>query len=100
MKLTDIKKNLKRSHLLLRIWLWAAMRSPNFQDCQLYLQSPLIRVELQKNTCSYGYLLFRITINRPMLVLNTSWEICQAFAITRKQAGETIDLDPVDDTPF
>ncbi|MCV3216023.1 hypothetical protein OGM63_21345 [Plectonema radiosum NIES-515] len=95
-----LPENFKRSHLLLRIWLWAAVRSTEFHNCQLCLQSPLIEVKLPENTCRYGYLQFEITINRPMLMIVTPWEVCLDFAHARKQVGEIIDLHPVNDVPF
>ncbi len=95
-----LMKDLKRSHLLLRIWFWTAVHFPDFRRCQPRFRLPLIEVELWKNSCLYGYLRFEVTINRPMLVLEIPWDNYLAFALIRKQVGETINLTPIDSIHF
>jgi hypothetical protein len=99
MRLPDIDKKLKQALLLARVWFWAAMHSPNFQGCQLYLSRPPIRMSVYWVGSSYGYLLIQISLHCLKLSLDIPWHVYSAFVKARKEQGEIIP-DPNDDIPF
>lgn len=100
MEINQIVKKLKRGLLLTRIWFWAAVHSPYFRECKFGLKYPPIRVDVCPCDYSYEFLRILIRFNRPKLFVDIPWVICVSFARARKQSGEIIDLDAIDNIPF
>lgn len=100
MEVTETKKKLKRSLLLLRIWFWAAVRSPYFHYCQLYFDHPPIQVDVCWSKHNYEFLRIQIVFNRPKLNLSIPWTICLDFIKARKESGEIIQEETIIDIPF
>lgn len=80
MRLTETVEKLKRLHLLLRIWFWAAMRSRHFHDCQLYLIRRPIRTQVYLTGDSPKVLFIQITLHVPELALTIPYRVYAAFA--------------------
>jgi hypothetical protein len=96
----DIKKKFKRSYLLLRIWFWAAVHSPYFRHCQLYLSRPPMRTNVYCRG-NNRTLLMQITFNCPELTLNIPCHVRDAFLKATQEQCENIDLELTqDDIPF
>lgn len=87
----------ERSVLLLKTCLWAAVHSPYFRDCKLYLYRPLVEVEVTHTEYGCEFLRIQLGLNRPKLILYIPSQVRVAFAKATQVQGETIDTEVIDE---
>jgi hypothetical protein len=102
MKLSEIKKKFRRSLFLSKLWFWAAVHSPAFQDCEFRIYKLPITVAVDNPSCGSVFLSISLEFNHLAWFLYIPSDVYSAFNKLSKQheATEHVDENDIDNIPF
>jgi hypothetical protein len=102
MKPSEIKKKFRRWFFLTRLWLWAAVHSPKFQECQILLYSFPITASINRRRWGSTFLSITLEFNRLEWNMFIPSDVYSVFEKTYRiqDASEYITPDDVGGIPF